>query len=402
MANQSTTPRRRRRPEKIVQFLKSKGLDPDTWPLSPHLATNRWYATFESRRYYYGPLDGDPDEALARYNHEAPYLKRGKNPPPRLEDGIRLHEVLNPWLERQEARMGRGKIKASTFSDYRRVADFLVGVVGRETIVATMTPDVWEDVRDAIDDKTSSPTVASRYVVITRQAFRWAVENHVIAQAPAWGSEFIVASKADRRAAQHARGRQTFAADELRTIINDSPPLIRTATMLACNMGMTQIDVSDLRRRDVDLDAGMIDNLRGKTGMVRRAPLWDSTLDLLRPHLKGKRPEDRIFLRDNGKPLLYFTDHATPQPRDGIGRRFAVVMKRNKIELDRASFGHIKHTFKSVVSIVNDPVAVDTVVGHEPGKGIDWHYLRNIERPRLDTVVAAMHAWLFGEGGGGE
>ena len=39
------------------------------FPLSPHVATRRWYKVIRGRRVYFGPLD-DPDAVLERYQRQ--------------------------------------------------------------------------------------------------------------------------------------------------------------------------------------------------------------------------------------------------------------------------------------------------------------------------------------------
>jgi hypothetical protein len=47
--------------------------------------------------------------------------------------------------------------------------------------------------------------------------------------------------------------------------------------LLGINGGMGNSDCANLPLRAVDLDAGMIDFPRPKTGIARRCPLWPDT-----------------------------------------------------------------------------------------------------------------------------
>ena len=81
---------------------------------------------------------------------------------------------------------------------------------------------------------------------------------------------------------------------------------MRAMILLGLNCGMGNTDVSELPRSAVDLDAGLIDFPRPKTGIERRAVLWPETVEALkqvlkvRPKARQKEDDGQIFLTKYG------------------------------------------------------------------------------------------------------
>jgi integrase len=84
-------------------------------------------------------------------------------------------------------------------------------------------------------------------------------------------------------------------------------PVMRAMVMLACNTGFGQSDIAGLPTSALDLDNGIVDYPRPKTGVQRRIPLWGETVDALRkaiavrPEAADSEDADRVFLTCFGR-----------------------------------------------------------------------------------------------------
>lgn len=100
----------------------------------------------------------------------------------------------------------------------------------------------------------------------------------------------------------------TFLDAEVRSIVSAASGQHRLLILLMLNCGMTQKDIADLRKDQLDLTAGTITRRRSKTKTRKSTPkvcykLWPETLELLRKHLT---PEGELALRTkSGEPWVW-------------------------------------------------------------------------------------------------
>lgn len=71
------------------------------FPLFAH-PSGQWAQKINGSLRYIG-VWADPAAALERHNHDFPFLKDGRTPPPLTSDGVTMRELANAFLRAKEA-----------------------------------------------------------------------------------------------------------------------------------------------------------------------------------------------------------------------------------------------------------------------------------------------------------
>lgn len=387
MTADSTRPAKTGRPRKGKRRATHPYLEehPD-FPLSFHKGSNSWYKTHRAKRHYFGP---DPIEAKRRFDAEWSYIVRGVPVPEAV--GVTVGVLVNEWLEDRAQDVRGGTLKQRTWDRYTEVAALIIDELGRQTPVSSLTPDDFGKLHRAMMAKTKdSPTVGRYYVTVARMPWRWGFDNGVT-EAVSMGSRFKPPPKSAVRIKRRERGRQTFTANEINTMLDDSRPFMRAAILLGINGGYTQAEVAELRRSWVDLDAGVIDHLRGKTAFARRVTLWPETVAAIKAMPKHQA-------RGDAKGLLFTTRGGKAYEvvgNNGIAQAFTRLMKKHGVTLEQAGFGKLRATHRTVADEAKDANACRLVMGHQIGQGVEESYIRSIADDRLKAVTDHVRAWLY-------
>ncbi len=378
-------PKRTGRPKKGSRGLTHPYIakHPDC-PLSFHPGSGQFYKVWRKRRYYFG---SEPVDAVKRYASEWSYIVRGEEVPGR--DGATVGWLVNMWLSDRRKDVDAGRLKLSTWDQYREVGVLIVTQAGRETPVSAMTPGRFTDLHRLIEDRHGqSPAVMRRVVTIARMPWRWGYKSG-LAKEVQTGPRFKPLGKSAERARRFERGRQTFTAGEIKTMLDDARPFMRAAILLGINGGYTQAEVADLRRDWIDLKAGVIDQVRAKTKFARRVTLWPETVAAIKamPRYKPKaEARGLLFVARTGEP---YTEGR------GIMQAFARLMQKHKIELQQAGFGKLRASFRTVADVSADTNAIRLIMGHQLGQGVEESYIRSIGDDRLKAVTDGVRAWLW-------
>lgn len=357
-------------------------------PLSYHPGSKQFCKVHRGKRYYFGP---EPVEAVRRYEREWSYIVRGETVPD--DDGRNVGWLVNLWLDDRRQDVEAGRLKEATWEQYREVGTLIVAQAGRGTPVSALTPARFTDLHRAIDKQHGqSPAVMRRVVTIARMPWRWGFESGLI-DAVRMGPRFKPPGKAAERAKRHARGRQTFEAAEIHKMLGTARPFMRAAILLGINAGYTQAEIAELRREWVDLKAGLIDQVRGKTKFARRVTLWPETIAAIKAMPRYRPKADArglLFVARTGEPY---------HGGRGIMQSFSRLMVKHEIELEQASFGKLRATFRTVADASADANAIRLIMGHQLGKGVEESYIRSITDERLKAVTDHVRAWLFDQPG---
>src|SRR5262249_16209442 len=139
---------------------------------------------------------------------------------------------------------------------------------------------------------------------------------------------------------------------------------MRAMILLAINCGFGNSDVGNLPRSALDLERGLADYPRPKTGIPRRCPLWPETVAALRDAL-ASRPEPK----DEAEPnLAFITKYGYGWAKDIADSPITKEMRKllNSLGIDgHRNFYTLRHTFRTVADEARDQPAVDHIMGHE-------------------------------------
>jgi integrase len=167
--------------------------------------------------------------------------------------------------------------------------------------------------------------------------------------------------------------------------------------LLGVNCGFGNHDCGRLPLSAIDLDAGIVEYARPKTGIARRCPLWPETVQALRDVLaKRKAPKDEdagglVFVTKRGLAWAKTTNSGP------ITKEVTKELRRLGINGRKGlGFYTLRHVFRTVADESKDQPACDLVMGHETG-GMSSVYREHISDGRLRAVVDHVRHWLFPE-----
>jgi len=167
--------------------------------------------------------------------------------------------------------------------------------------------------------------------------------------------------------------------------------------LLGINCGFGNADCAALPISAVNLDAGLIDFPRPKTGIPRRVVLWPETVAALHEVLT-KRPEPK---KPEHAGLVFVTKYGGSWGKDSsdnpVAKETAKFLRALHVN-GRKGLGlyTLRHTFRTVADESKDQPAVDFIMGHEVPH-MSAVYRETISDERIKAVTDHVRAWLFVE-----
>lgn len=234
-----------------------------------------------------------------------------------------------------------------------------------------------------------STTTAREYLTTVKSFVRWLWEMEVIAALPrVLGSK----SKSLKITAENATP-VIFNNDEVLRLLQNATGRTKLFMLLMLNCGMTQKDIADLRKLEVDLNAGRIIRKRSKTESFDSVPtvnylLWPETLTLLKKFMDDGDSELAI-MNSNGSSL--WSEQLNEKGKYGKADNIKSAFFRLKKKLGITK--PLKSLKKTSSSKLRDNERFngleDLFLGHAPQKMSDKHYTTTPQK-RLDAALS----WL--------
>jgi integrase len=353
--------------------------------------------------HYFGPWD-DPDGALTKYLNQKDALHAGRKPR-EAEGGLTVKDLANGFLNAKQALVDAGELSPRTWADYKEACDLIVSGFGKGRALADLDHDDFAKLRDRMARKWG-PHRVGKVIQCVRCAFKFAHESGMIPAPVRYGAGFKRPSKMVLRLNRAKQGPRLFTADEVRALAQgalmvgkDGPelvqagPQLRAMILLGINAGFGNSDCGNLPLSALDLEAGVIDYPRPKTGIPRRCPLWAETVAAIREALDGRtEPKDPA---DAG--LVFVTKYGQSWAKDVAD---TPLTKETRKLLDRLGIGGrrnfytLRHTFRSVAGEAKDQPAADYIMGHEVPH-MSSVYRETISDARLRAVAEHVRKWLL-------
>lgn len=390
----------------------------DEFPLYAH-PSGYWAKKIGRQFYYFGRwgskrgstmerVEGDGwQDALKVYQAriddiQAGLVKPGKVTLESVPDGLTVKRLCDTFYTAKMRSVEAGEVSRGQVRQYDIVAKLIVAQFGRNRLVTSLKPADFGKLRAKMADRWG-PVRLGNAVTMTRSIFRFGWENELIDKPVRFGSEFTRPSQGVLRKHKAEGGKKIFTRDEIVSLLDaDEGKPLHAMILLGINCGLGNADVASLRKDHLDLEKGILDFPRPKTGIERRCSLWPETVKSLRTAIaaraKPKDPEhgDLVFLTRVGTPLISDTGKTSV---DNLAAKFS--RRLTKLEINgrrRLGFYSLRHTFRTVADTARDPVAIDLVMGHADS-GMASHYRHGIDDERLQRVAETVREWLFGEGG---
>lgn len=379
---------------------KRKRRKPKTLPVFPH-KTGRWAKKVRGRFVYFGKVADDPSGIKARdlWLEQRDDLLAGRKPRTSGERGLTIANACNLYLDHVNEKVARGERSPRWFEDVSRTLKVMLSVVGRNWNAESIGPQDFQLVVKRFwrthKSKSArvSPITVRNNIHRVKGMFNWLVKAGCLERLPAYGTAFDPPDKAvvDRhRDNQHAR---YFTRQQVRALlrVTKDKPRMHAAILLAINTGCQNEDIATLQVKHVDLDGGWYAQPRSKKAKRRRAKLWRRTVKALKAIMVGRdvSPDDLVFLTKDGNAW---------HGRNCLAKEFGRAKRDAGIDIDRAGFQWLRHSFITEASQTGDMLAVQLACGHAD-RSITQNYIHRVYDPRLVAIANAVDHWLAGKGG---
>ncbi len=315
-----------------------------------------------------------------------------------------LKDSCNQYLTVKRHLLDSGEIVQRTFWEYHRACELTVTQFGKTRLVCDLTANDFGNLRASLA-KTRGALALGNEIQRVRMIFRFGHDQGIIENPIRFGQSFNKPSKKVVRKARSEAGLKMFKSVEINQILEaiEENPTLKAITLLAINCGFGQTDIANLPESAIDLKSGFVTFPRLKTGIERRAKLWNETVEAIReaiairPKTKDPACEGLAFLMKNGNAWIRYSESNDPSKwsgrQDRIGRNFSKILKDLNIN-GRRGFYALRHSFQTAAEACRDFPAIMYCMGHADAS-MSGNYRERIEDDRLIAVAETVHAWLF-------
>jgi integrase len=359
------------------------------FPLFPH-ATKRWAKKIRGQLHYFGPWD-DWRAALDNYEKQKDALHSGRTP--RADpDTFTVKDVANSFLRAKEEAVKAGELSRRTWLDYKSIMEMMCKGMGARRLVSDLEPADFAALKSKLARR-NGPHRMCTIIQVVRCTFKHAYESGKIDHPMRFGPAFKRTSKKVLRLHRAKQGAKLFTAEEVRRLIGAAGPAMRAMILLGINAGFGNADCGTLPRTAVDLDGGIIDFPRPKTGIPRRCVLWPETIEAIRDFL-AERPAPK---RAEDAGLVFITKYGLAWNKEDNAGPVTQEMRKLLTRLGingHRNFYTLRHTFWTTGDEAKDQPAVDFIMGHEVAH-MSSVYRETISDGRLRAVADHVRKWLF-------
>lgn len=281
------------------------------------------------------------------------------------------------------------KLRRRTYDDYVDTLGRFVEIVGPGLPAAAVHPSWFSKFMRSISHLAA--TSRRRDLIYLSAFFTWAGPGqramNFYKSPVQFGPDFIKPDETQLR-----EGRKTYSTlytpERLRAALDAvaPSPLLYAAALLALNCAFLPEDIATVPMSALNLDTGVCEFPRDKTGIERKSVLMPETIAAVRRYLLDRPLEAGadlpLFLNDAGRP--FSVRRATgPEAREGRGHALAKYWG----QITGCPFKGLRTTFSTHADDAIDQAAVDLVMGHA-GKSVRGKfYVKHFSPDRLRVVV---------------
>lgn len=294
---------------------------------------------------------------------------------------------ITGWLERR-----KGEISPASFSAYQGATTRFLELAAdhADRPIAELETRHFIQFRDA-EAKRVSPATVNKLIKLLRVVFEDARRDGYTAENPAKECPRLKITNKDA-----ADDRRPFTLPELRLILSNADPEMRSLVLFGLYTGQRLGDLARLTWANIDLESQEIHLATSKTGRVVRIPIADPLLAHIASLPTGDDPKTPLHPRaaSSSQPsnsnrfgdLLASIGLTAPRSHtakeDGKGR----AARRGKSEL---SFHSLRHTATSMMKNAGiSPAIVQDIIGHDSAE-ISAHYT-HVEHSAKAKALASL------------
>jgi integrase len=210
----------------------------------------------------------------------------------------------------------------------------------------------------------------------------------------AFGPAFKRTSKKTLRLHRAKQGVKLYTADEIKRLLDAAGTQMKAMILVGINARYGNTDCGNLPLSAVDLERGVIDFSRSKTGIPRRCVLWPETVAALKEAL-ASRPKPK---QKEAAGLVFVTKYGQGWSKVGNAGPLIQAMRKlmNQLVINGPRNNYtLRHTFRTVADEAKDQPAADYNMGHELAH-MSSVYRETISDERLRAVAEHVRRWLFG------
>lgn len=359
---------------------------PPGFPLFLH-ASGQWSKKCKGKLWYFGV---DRDAALERWLAEKDQILAGHGRRVR-SDGVVLVDAVNRFLTNREGNVASGEMTKRAWCDYHRNCSFVLTVLGRTAVLTDLQFEDFEKLRAAMIGRGWGPARLKVEVTRARVLINYAAEAYDIRIRMPKG--FRGPKKQAIKTHRDKLGPKTFAAADIRRMIDKASVPMKGMIHLGLNAGLGNADVGMLCERHIQGEWLVFP--RVKNGSNRKAWLWPETRAAVQAaravRVQASTPdlEDRIFLTRAG--TSWHKTETVSNPLSDDFRNFLIglgLYKRGN------GFYTLRRMCETVGGDTGDQIAIDYVMGHVSA-GMGTTYRQGVEDARVRAVCEHVRAWLF-------
>ena len=262
----------------------------------------------------------------------------------------RVSSSIKRFLQAKQIEVDTGIIKPSRLSDLRSCLQGFRDFFGSE-----LMPKIDEKAITSYHADSSGKmaegamkvsTLGQNYKAV-RQFYNWCYKQRIIKDRPRNLDDLSVTIPDQQN--------EYFTGKELNALVDacgdsESFSILKASIMLGINMGHGQQDVSDLLVGEVKHRnrPPRIIRKRSKTGIQSNHLMWRKTRELLIPFCKGKKANERVFSRPDGRPLVPMSvgkdGKLTGGRSDFLGTKFRRLVQDVLGKDDKRRFRELRKT----------------------------------------------------------
>jgi integrase len=380
-----------------------------SFPLTPH-PNGQFCKKIRGQLRYFGTI-ADPEAALKSYQRYCDALHTGKIDKVPRGGATTVAILANEFLRSKEEKRENGELTPGTFVEYHRHCERMVEFFGGNREVAAIDRNDLEEYRAFLRRGVNATTLSNR-VGGARSILKFAYDDELIEAPIRFGAAFKRPKKLLLRKAKAEAGRVHFHAEEIRRILAVAPTGLKAMVLLGINCGLGNTDIGELPLSRVDLEQGMIDFPRVKTGIERRCPLWPETAEAIRASIldtekrkitRSPGAEGLMFVTRQGHPFVRVVYESSRDGRptvithDAVKTAMQRAMQKAGIDMPGLGFYGLRRSFETIGSGSGHQVAVDHIMGHAPlSSDMGAVYRQGVPDEALEKVTDHVRDWLFG------
>jgi integrase len=394
-----------------------------SFPLTAH-NNGQWCKKIHGRVLFFG-VWADPQAAFDDYLRRADDLHAGRRPSTTSTisaNGVTVKDVCNHFLTYQLNKTNNGEITARWFAECRKTADKFAQFVGSARLVSDLVPEDFLRFRQRLVSVGFKKTgkglgvhALARAISVIREIFKYAWELDLLDKPIKYGKALekpsVTLVRKSRQVFEQKSGKRIFDVGQIHAMLKAAGTPLDAMILLAINAGYGNTDCAQLPTAVVDLEKGLIDYGRNKTGIERIAPLWPETVLAMkqtlanRPKPFDKESEQLFFLTPAGLPWIReridrVQDESAIIKKvvitDDLCRKFSQLLVQLDTRRKGVGFYALRHTFRTFADEVKDQHAVLRIMGHTI-PGMSGIYVETIGLDRLIAVTEHVRKKLFGE-----